>query len=166
MWIKSIDFSIVWDYFFYMISTLGNKGFLWIGISFLLAVSPKYRKTGFAVIIALAIVTLLGEFGLKPIIGRERPFVEYGFLDMAMVHASGYSLPSGHTSSSFAAAAVLADKFGKHKMMIWMAAVLMGFSRIYFFVHYPSDVFAGAILGLFVGFFITRCTDKNRNAVS
>jgi undecaprenyl-diphosphatase len=161
MWIDSVDFSTLWDYFFYFITTLGNKGFIWIAISMILIAIPKYRKTGITLFFSLILITLVGEFGLKPLIGRSRPFQVHSYFELNMVHASGYSLPSGHTSSSFAAAIVLANRFKNQRLLIWSSAVLMGFSRMYFFVHYPSDILLGALLGVASGIIANQLVKIN-----
>lgn len=85
---------------------------------------------------------------LKQVVKRQRPFDTYSDIDQA-ISASSYSFPSGHTSIAFATATSLSMAYPKWYVItpsfIWAGAV--GYSRMHLGVHYPSDVFAGAILG-------------------
>ena len=90
---------------------------------------------------------LLGEFGIKNIICRPRPFVTYDFTVNGHI-PSGYSFPSGHTTSSFAAATVIIIRKEKFAVFTAVLAFLIAFSRLYNCVHYPTDVICGAVLGI------------------
>ncbi|MDM0482905.1 phosphatase PAP2 family protein [Clostridium perfringens] len=129
------------------LTSLGNLGFIWIAISILLIISKKYRKIGLLTLAALIVNTLLGEGILKHIIERSRPFATYESLHIIITKPSSYSMPSGHTSASFAAAFMLAYYFKNIRVYIFSLAVLIAFSRLYLLVHYPSDVLTGALLG-------------------
>lgn len=136
------------------LSTIGNAGAVWILIGFGLLCSKRYRRAGIAVFIGLAFSLLVGNGILKHLVMRARPCIDYPWMPM-LVHApmaTDFSFPSGHTFGAFAAAAALFQGVKRS----WGAAALtlaagIGISRIYLFVHYPSDVFAGAVLGIFFG---------------
>ena len=85
---------------------------------------------------------------LKYSIGRDRPFVKYPDI-IQKYHADSPSFPSGHTSSAFATATSLSLAYSKWYVAVpaygWAATV--GYSRMHLGVHYPSDVFAGAVIG-------------------
>jgi membrane-associated phospholipid phosphatase len=87
--------------------------------------------------------------GLKRIIKRERPFIHYSFIEPYKL-SDGYSFPSGHTSSAFANAAALSIAYKKWYVVVpsYTFASLVGYSRMHLGVHYPSDVVAGAALGI------------------
>ncbi|HAT4339823.1 TPA: phosphatase PAP2 family protein [Clostridium perfringens] len=136
-------------------TSLGNLGFIWIAISILLIISKKYRKIGLLTLAVLIVNTLLGEGILKYIIERPRPFATYEGLHIIIPKPSSYSMPSGHTSASFAAAFMLAYYFKNIRVYIYSLASLIAFSRIYLLVHYPSDVLTGALLG-YLSFLIVR----------
>ena len=99
-------------------------------------------------LVSLLVTFLIGEIGLKNLIMRERPLVADPTVQQLIPPPSGSSFPSGHTASSFTAAWILwkADrKFGAAGLAL---AVCIGFSRLYLFVHYPTDVLGGAVLGI------------------
>ncbi len=129
-------------------SYAGEKGAVWIALSLILLAFKKTRTVGIAVLCAMAIGLLLGEFGIKIIVCRPRPFVTFPELPMNIGKPSGYSFPSGHTASSFAAATVIAIRCKKFAVPALLLAALIGFSRLYNCVHYPTDVICGALLGV------------------
>ena len=96
-------------------------------------------------------------FVLKPLFGRARPFVAYEFAGLLIPPPSGDSFPSNHSMVSFAAAAALCCLPGKgrgvlaFKVSAVAVACLIAFSRLYLYVHYPSDILAGAVIGIAVG---------------
>ena len=86
---------------------------------------------------------------MKPLIARTRPFDANNLKDILLIKApKDYSFPSGHTMASFAAATVLIYMNRKVGIVAMVLAVLIAFSRLYLYVHYPSDVFAGMIFGI------------------
>lgn len=136
------------------LSTLGNIGAVWILLGAVLLCSKKYRCAGIAIFIGLAFSLLVGNGMLKHLVMRARPCMDYPWMPMQLPvpAANDFSFPSGHTFGSFAAAAAL---FPGVRRRWGIAALLLagaiGFSRIYLFMHYPSDVFAGAVLGICFG---------------
>jgi undecaprenyl-diphosphatase len=63
-----------------------------------------------------------------------------------------YSFPSGHTIASFEAATVLLIRHKKWGIMAMVLAVLIAFSRLYLYVHYPTDVLSSIVLGIGIAF--------------
>ena len=113
------------------ITTLGNAGAVWIAISLLLLVPKKTRR--------------IGCMGL---IARSRPYDCIRGLIPLITPPTDYSFPSGHTAASFAVGVLLFRKLPKrYGIPALVLAALIGFSRLYLGVHYPSDVLAGALLG-------------------
>jgi len=103
----------------------------------LMAFYEEYR-TGFAGIISQALVGVATGI-LKPVVARVRPYGGVG------------SFPSGHTATAFAAAVVLAHRFPRFKYIFYLLAAGVGVTRILLNKHFPSDVLAGAAIGLIMG---------------
>ncbi|MBQ1351251.1 MAG: phosphatase PAP2 family protein [Oscillospiraceae bacterium] len=131
-------------------TSLGDAGFLWIGCSICMLFFKRWRNVGAVSLISLLLCFLSGELLLKHLIARPRPIVELKALIPLIPTQDGFSFPSGHTGSSFAASFVYLWGAPARwaKIFFPILAGLMGLSRIYIGVHYPSDVLAGAILGI------------------
>lgn len=132
-----------------VISThLGDGGMIWLLIVALLMINKKYRKIGFMALAALVLSTILGEGILKHIVKRMRPSADISAVNLLIAKPLSYAFPSGHTASSFAVAGVLAKYFKEYALEFFTLASLIAFSRLYLYVHYPTDVLAGIVLGL------------------
>jgi len=131
-----------------IITYLGNGGFIWILIAALLMSNKKYRNIGFMALGALMLSTILCEGILKHVVQRIRPSAYIPAVNLLISKPLSYSFPSGHAASSFAAAGVLVKYFKSYALEFFSLAFLIAFSRLYLYVHYPTDVLAGIILGL------------------
>ena len=110
----------------------------------------KYRRYGIALLLALCCGALVGNVCLKPLVGRARPcWLEDVPLLIAMPR--DYSFPSGHTLSSVIGTYVLCAADRKFTWIAVPLAALIAFSRLYLFVHFPTDVLAAVVLGLLIG---------------
>lgn len=131
------------------ITSLGNAGIVWIVVTIIMMIIPKYRKAGFMSAIALILSLLVINLSIKNWVARVRPYEVVSGLELLIEKQSDWSFPSGHTSTAFASACSIL--FSGHKKL-GIAAILfaffMGFTRLYVGVHYPSDVLFGALLGL------------------
>ncbi|HBH12411.1 MAG TPA: phosphatase PAP2 family protein [Clostridiales bacterium] len=156
----NFHFPII-DKIMILATTVGDKGLIWILISLLLLMDKKTRGIGILTLATLVLSTIIGEGLLKHIIQRPRPYVDFTWINLLIDQSTTYSFPSGHTTSSFAAAYVLARHLKKFLPIIWTVATIIAFSRLYLFVHYPSDVVAGMVLGISCGKFAS-CLYKNR----
>lgn len=142
------QFSNEWlDTFFKVYTRLSDNGEIWIVLCLLFMCFKKTRKAGFLALCALALQAVLVMFVLKPMIARPRPFVSYG-VPILIPEPGGYSFPSGHAAASFAVALMLYFKKVPFKKTIFFFASLMAYSRLYLYVHYPSDVIAGFFVAL------------------
>lgn len=137
------------------VTSLGDMAFVWFVVAGLLLCKKEYRFYGGIVIIAIMCAYLVGEVGLKNIVGRDRPFLTDPTLATQLIDLpQSFSFPSGHTGSSFAAATALCFLPMKHawyKAIPISGAACVAFSRLYLGVHYPTDVFAGMLLGIASG---------------
>ena len=136
--------------FFFKIFTYASEaGIIWIVFAVLLLVSKKYRKQGFFAAVALILCLLIVNITVKNIVARPRPFAIDEF-SLLISRPGEFSFPSGHTTVSFCGALFLTLTNKKWAVPAYIVAVLTAFSRIYFTVHYPTDVFAGMIFGTVV----------------
>ena len=131
-----------------MITTLGDLGIIWIMMAVVLLLEKPYRLIGDIVILTLIISTIIGEGIVKHIVRRVRPCNQQNNVNLLISPPISYSFPSGHTLSSFAVAEVLSIYFTKYKFIFMAIAFLIALSRLYLYVHYPTDVIAGIILGI------------------
>lgn len=136
---------------------LGDLALVWLVAGAVLVAQPRHRRYGIAVLVAVLATAALGMLVLKPLFGRARPFVAYEFTGLLIPPPSGDSFPSNHSMVSFAAAAALCCLPGKStgvkalKAGAVVLAALIALSRLYLYVHYPSDILAGAVIGIAVG---------------
>lgn len=146
--LHSLHFPLL-NYIMIFITSLGNGGLIWIVAALFLIFQNKnmLKREGFTIAVALIIFSVLGLLILKPIIARPRPFIAQG-VDILIKEPMGFSFPSGHTGSSFAAASVIYFYNKKKGLLALILATLIAFSRMYLFVHYPSDIVGGLILGI------------------
>lgn len=135
------------DFVFPLLSRIGNAGAVWLTVVFCLGYRRQTRGFAFMLFFALALAHVVSQI-LKPIIGRPRPFVTYPGKTLLIHTPGGYSCPSGHSASSFAAATVLWIFNGRLGWAALVLALLIAFSRVFLFVHYPSDTLAGSLLGI------------------
>lgn len=152
-------FGRFFDSIFSFITSFGNGGVAFIVLTISLITFNKTRKIGIAIAFSLIIGALLTNVLLKPLVERQRPYVNqntvlyWWWKDVGYPAARDvYSFPSGHTTSAFAAIVpifILTNK--KYSFWALIFASLVGISRSYLFVHYPSDVFAGILIGVFAG---------------
>lgn len=152
------------------ITSLGNLGLIWIIICIVLIASKKYRKAGIIAIYSLIITTVLGEFLLKNLVARQRPFINIPNINLLINEPTSYSFPSGHTGSSFAAAFTFIKMIDNKILVIPLVLLACGiaFSRLYLIVHYPTDILGGIILGLISSllaskYFVFREKNKGLN---
>ena len=147
-----------------IITLFGDAGIFWIALAVLFMITKKYRKTGIGMMLALMMGLLLCNIWLKPTVARIRPYdfqMEYFSKEIQLL-AGGmhdFSFPSGHTIASFEAAVVIVLNNKKLGVPAMILAVLIAFSRLYLYLHYPTDVIFSVILGsalAFLGNFLAQ----------
>lgn len=133
------------------VSVLSNHGEIWILCATLLLLLRRQRKHGAACALALVLDLISCNIILKPLIGRIRPFAFRPDLPLLVPPPGDASFPSGHTAAAFAVVfALRASGSPLWKPALALAAVT-AFSRLYLYVHWPTDVLGGMLLGAAVG---------------
>ena len=155
-WIQANLKSDLLDTVMPIITLFGDGGVFWIAIAVLLLCIPKTRKIGLGMGFALLMGLVVCNITLKPLVGRIRPYdlqeqlgVTIPLLTERMHDAS---FPSGHTSASFEASVVLLKNNKWMGIPAVILAVLIAFSRLYLYVHYPTDVIFSVFAGILFAF--------------
>ena len=143
------------DWLMTFVSALGDGGFIWLAIGLGLLFFKKTRKCGIFMLLSLALGYILGNLVLKNIFARTRPYLAHS-VSIIIPPPSEFSFPSGHALASFSASFSVFKFNKKWGALAICFALLIAFSRMYLFVHYPTD-----ILGSFaLSFLIVFLTDK------
>lgn len=138
----------VLDKIMLFITSLGNEGLLWIGIAVVMLFFKKYRKCAISIGISLLLMELVGNVILKDLIMRDRPCWIDPTVELLLKAPSSYSFPSGHTFAGFAASVTIFLNHKKEGIAAIVVAALIAFSRMYLFVHFPTDILGGIVFGI------------------
>ena len=155
-WFQSIQNEFL-TVLFKAITFLGEGGLIWIALGLCLIAYKKTRWVGISVLLALLFSLLVGNVTLKPLVARPRPCWRNSLVDLLIQNPKDYSFPSGHALSSFAAAMAIFMNRRKMGVAALLFAFIMGCTRLYFYVHYPTDVLAGMLFGLIKNY--SWCTE-------
>jgi len=148
-----------------VITALDNGGAIWIVVGIIFLLMRGYRRYGLALLLALLVGALVGSFVLKPLVARVRPFEINTAISLLIARPADFSFPSGHAISSFTAATVILSAHKKLGIIAFIIAFMIAFSRLYLYVHYPSDVLVGMGLGVVIGIIaikVLRIHEKRR----
>lgn len=149
-WFQSIQNDMLTG-IFKVITTLGEGGVLWIILGLLLLVNKKTKWMGITVLAALIFTLLVGNLTLKPLVARPRPCWRHPEIPLLIANPKDFSFPSGHSMSSFAAATAVLMWNRRAGIAALAGAVIMACTRLYFYVHYPTDIVAGLLIGVVLG---------------
>ena len=162
-WIQSTLRSPVMDTLVPIFSRLNDDGEIWIALAVILFCIKKHRKAGLSVGTGLVTNLIICNWILKPLIGRIRPFMVNTAVELLVKPPSSGAFPSGHTASSFAVVGALWALNHPLWKPAAVVAALMGLSRLYLYVHWPTDVLGGIVVGWLCGVFgakLVECFSK------
>ena len=155
---------------FKLITSLGDKGWFFLLVTLALCLFKKTRKKGFHLIFAIGF-SIVAMYLIKNIVRRPRPFIDetseyYKFwVEAGKLEVSSYSFPSGHSTISMAfAVSLFLTSNKKYSYVFFIFPLLIGLTRIYFNVHFFSDVIGGffvAILFSIISYFVFEYVYNN-----
>ncbi|MCH5344109.1 MAG: phosphatase PAP2 family protein [Acetatifactor sp.] len=146
-------------------SAIGNGGLCWIAVSIVLACIPRTRKCGFTMILGMAFTFVFGNLIIKNIVARPRPCAVDTSVTLLIPFPSEYSFPSGHSANGFTAASIIFAYYHRTGVIALVIACIIAFSRMYLFVHYPTDILGGICIGIldaFLAFQGVRAWERKR----
>lgn len=147
-WFDSLHGSLL-DPVMVGITYSATSGLIWFVLGFLMTCSQRWRRCGVSVIVAVILAYIVVDLILKPLVCRERPFDVEDF-SMLVSEPDTWSFPSGHTASAFAGATAILIHSRRWGAIAMAYACLVGISRLYLCVHWPTDVIVGALIGIVV----------------
>lgn len=141
-------------------SFLGNMSWIWIVLTVVLLCFKRTRRIGIICVIGFGLSFLIANCIIKPIVARIRPYEINTAISLLLPKQLDYSFPSGHTVYAMCYATIFFRKNKAAGIYMFLFAVIMGFSRIYLYMHFPTDVLFGAVLGIIIGFFSVSIENK------
>jgi len=144
------------SFFLGLTKIAGSYGQLWVIVAVLLLVFKKTRRAGASVLLAYLMVFLLGQIVLKNLVSRPRPCQIDQAFALLVARPSSSSFPSTHSAWAFGAATAIFMGHRKLGAAAFVVAALIAFSRMYMFLHFPTDVLFGAAMGIALGVLASR----------
>lgn len=140
------------------ITWLGEYGIVPIVLTIIMLCTKRFRKMGIAMAIAIIIGFVVGNLTLKPIIARVRPY-DLNDVSLIVPRLKDFSFPSAHTMITFCVSTAMVHYRRKIGITGLVLAGFVGLSRLYLYVHYPSDVIVGCIMGIAFGIIAVKITE-------
>lgn len=146
------------------VTSLSNSGKIWIALAVVFLLFKRSRRIGIAMLISVRLGYLVGNIGMKNLIERQRPCWMDPAVQLLIEQPGDFSFPSGHAIVAFGGAVSIWLRNHRWGNAALALAMLTAFSRLYLFVHFPTDVLAGSLLGAGIALMVYRviCFFENR----
>lgn len=142
------------DSFFTTVTWFGRD--FWIMLGIFLLFFRRTRVCGICMLSGLLVGALITNVTIKPLVARDRPCWINDTVQLLVSNPRDYSFPSGHSQASFVSAMAIYQNHRKWGIAAFVFAAFIAFSRLYLYVHFPTDVAVGILIGLAVGYFTSR----------
>lgn len=153
------------DVFFKSVTMLGDKGYFCIALGLILLIPKKTRTCGICVLAALFCNAIVCNITLKPLVARQRPCWVNPLIETIVKTPDNFSFPSGHSAACFVTATSIYMNNKKWGTAALVVAAFVAFSRLYLYMHWPTDVLAGICIGVLLGVIVSRIILKNCHKV-
>ena len=158
-WLQELHTPIL-DKIMIVITRLGDAGLFWIGIGIVCLVLKKHRRMGLQVLVSMLFTFIIGNLILKNLFQRQRPCAIDPSIELLIPYPSEFSFPSGHSMNGMTAAIALFLNNKKIGIPALILTCFIGFSRMYHFVHFPTDILGGFCVGFAVAIIVNYVFDK------
>lgn len=148
------------------VTLLGDGGLIWIVLALVFIIFfKKYRGMGIQMAAAMLLTVIIGNLILKNLVARSRPCWLDPDVQLLVKNPKDYSFPSGHSMNGFTAALIIFLNERKMGIFALIAAALIAFSRLYLFVHFPTDVLGGMLIGIADAVIVFVCWRKYKDRI-
>jgi undecaprenyl-diphosphatase len=132
------------------LSRIGYGASVWFTLALVTMLWPRHRAAAVRTLLVLGVTLGVNDQSIKPLVDRPRPFLNPAIAARVVQQPPPItpSFPSGHSAASIAGALALSRAWPGARAALLALAALIALSRVYVGVHYPSDIVAGALLGL------------------
>ena len=161
-WIQANMRCALLDWLMPIATALGTAGIIWIALLVVFLFVKKRRDSGIEMAAGLICGLLVTNLILKNLVARARPCWLRPEVSLLASVPTDYSFPSGHATSCFCCAVILMHHDRRFGIPALILAVVISFSRMYLYLHFPSDVIAGAALGSLIAVLIIKCMKQIR----
>ena len=151
------------DFIMVPITHLGKSGIFFIICAVVMLFFPKWRKTGWSIGVALLLGLIVCNIIVKPLVARVRPYNSDLLtkpIELLTAPETDFSFPSGHTIAAFEFATAFAIRKKNWAVPVYVLAFLIAFSRLYLYMHYPTDVLVSIVFGAIFGLLGVIIVDK------
>jgi membrane-associated phospholipid phosphatase len=147
----------------FLMPLISNGVVLWLFFPIVLIIRRDTRRAGIIVLAAIFLEMILCNLVMKNLFQRVRPCDVNTSIALLTKRPTDYSFPSGHTSLSFAAASGLwfSGVLRRWRIPALVLACLISYSRLYLYLHYPTDVLAGVAVGVFCGWMACQMIQRH-----